>query len=481
MPLAIGVDLGTTKITALALDCTTGKLVAHAAVRNRAERTSSDNKARGYSEWDIREIADLGCSCLIQVSQQLGPQRDEVVGIGNTGQQHGGVVVDPQLKPLTPFVGWQDRRGEEPFPGRPEFTYVRHMQELAGTEAARRTGCRLSTGYLGVTLYWMAQKGLLPAGGKACFVTDYFGALLTGAEPVTEPTSAASSGLLNLQTNRWDADLLEAFGLDENTLPRLVGSGELLGTLTAEMAAKTGFRKGLPVYAGIGDHQASYLGSVADRKRGVLVNVGTGGQVASFTADFHYDTLLETRPFPRGGYVLVSAGLSGGAAYAVLERFFREVGSRLFGLPPGPSHFAVMNELAASVPRGADGLRCEPYFAGTRARPELRGSFTGISTTNFTPRHFARALLEGMARTFQEGYGIVSRNLSEPRPLLVGAGNGVRENPVLAQIIAEEFATILKLPVHQEEAAFGAALLAAVSAGIFPTQDAAGKLIRYAE
>jgi sugar (pentulose or hexulose) kinase len=85
-----------------------------------------------------------------------------------------------------------------------------------------------------------------------------------------------------------------------------------------------------------------------------------------------------------------------------------------------------------------------------------------------------------MARSFVDGYEAISK-LGAPCRRLVGAGNGLRANPVLAQSVAEELGLPLAFPRHREEAAFGAALLAAVGAGVYPDLTAAGRLIRYEE
>jgi sedoheptulokinase len=114
-----------------------------------------------------------------------------------------------------------------------------------------------------------------------------------------------------------------------------------------------------------------------------------------------------------------------------------------------------MNALAKGAARGAGGLRCEPLFTGTRAEPDRRASWTNISDENFTPANMIRALLEGMARAFREGYERILTATGTACARLVGAGNGIRENPVLAGIIAEEFGLPLAVPAHREEAAFG--------------------------
>jgi sugar (pentulose or hexulose) kinase len=477
MPIVLGIDLGTTTITALALDAESGDVLACRTAANQAEVTAPADRARGRREWDVCRIAEAGCDCLRAAADQLGDRRREVAGVGITGQQHGVVVVGPGLAPLTPFVNWQDRRGDEIDP-RTRETFVRRANALAGPDAARRAGCRLATGYLAVTLFWMKQTGALPPAGTACFVMDYFGAALTGGAPVTDPTCAASSGALDVGAGKWDAAVIAALGLPPAMFPEVRQSGDPLGGLTAEATARTGLPEGLPVFVGIGDNQASFLGSVARRSDTALVNVGTGGQVTAFTDTFQYDPRLETRPFPRGGFLLVAAGLCGGGSYAVLERFFRAAGEQLFGARPADDLYPLMNRLAAAVPRGADGLRCEPYFTGSRSQPELRASFTGASAENLTPGHLTRALLEGMARSFVDGYEAITK-LGPPCNRLVGAGNGLRANPVLAQAVAEEFGLPLAFPRHREEAAFGAALLAAVGAGVYPDLTAAGRLVRY--
>jgi sugar (pentulose or hexulose) kinase len=478
MPIAVGTDLGTTTLTALALDTATGEILAGWTAANTAAVTAVGDKSRGFCEWDARAIADRAAAGLRGIAGQLGRRRDQVAAIGITGQQHGVVLVDDTCIPRTPFINWQDRRGDQPERGTGQ-TYAGRALDLVGAEAPRRAGCRLASGYMGVTLFWLKTAGMLPAGATACFLMDYFAAVLTGRPPVTDPTCAASSGLFNLADGDWDRASIAALGLPRTLFPPVLPSGEPLAGLSPALAEATALPAGVPVCVGIGDNQASFLGSVADRGATVLVNVGTGGQVTTYTDQLYCDALLETRPFPRGGFLLVCAGLCGGRAYAVLERFFRDVGVQLFGLTPGEPLYPILNRIAGQVPRGADGVRCEPLFAGTRACPEQRAAWSGISAENFTPAHLARALLEGMARAFRTGYESIRRHSRCEHRRLVGAGNGLRENPLLSRLVAEEFGLPLELSRHREEAAYGAALMAAVGTGLVPDFASAGRLIRY--
>jgi sugar (pentulose or hexulose) kinase len=477
MPVLLGVDLGTTTITAVALDARTGKLHARSTRPNHAEITAAAGKARGFSEWDAAKIVDAAYDCLRATRGKLDVPDKEIAGIGITGQQHGAVLYEENHATRPLLINWQDQRGAQPYAG--DQTYVQRALELVGSDAAERTGCRLATGYLAVTLFWLRENDALPHSTRACFLTDYFAGSLTKTRPVTDPTNAAAGGVFDVTTGDWDFELLEALALSPSIVPDVRGSGERLGGLAAGPAETLGLAAGLPVFVGIGDNQASFLGAVASRDDSMLVNVGTGGQVAAYTDRFTYDPALETRPYPRGGYLVVCAGLCGGRSYALLEQFYREVGKRFFGLASTEPLYEVMNRLAAEVPPGAEGLCCAPFFTGTRAQPELRAFWGGVSATNFTPGHMARALMEGMAVSFQHGYEAIAQLTHKTVRHLVGSGNGLRENPVLAHIVAEQMALPLTLPAHREEAAYGAALLAAVGAGIYPDLLAAGRVIHY--
>ncbi|MDQ1256158.1 MAG: hypothetical protein QG656_754, partial [Candidatus Hydrogenedentes bacterium] len=413
---------------------------------------------------------------LSAVTRRLADRRGEMAGLCVTGQQHGVVVADGALHPATSLINWQDRRCEEPFPGL-DVTYVEHAVALAGPDAPRRTGCRMAAGWMGATLFWMRTNEVLPPSGTACFIMDFFRSALTGQAPVTDPTNAAASGLFDVSRRTWDDAIVEALGIPKALLPEIVETGQASWTVSAAAASRTGLPEGLPVFVGMGDNQASFLGSVADRGRSVLVNVGTGAQVSAYTETFVYAPPLETRPFPMGGYLLTYAGLCGGRSYALLEGFFRAVGREILGVEVRESVYEAMNALALSVADGADGLGCEPLFAGSRENPELRGTLTGMSTENFTPAHLTRALLEGLADELYDHFDRIQAAAGKTYDRLTGAGNGLRKNSVLTGLVAKRFAMPLTFPRHREEAALGAALVAGVGSGALPDLDAAGRLL----
>ncbi len=475
MPIVVGVDLGTTKITSVAVDTLSGQILAIGTAANEANVTRPEDRIRGYSEWRADLILVAAIRCLSSLSQQLGSRVRDVAGISITGQQHGMVLIDATtLQPVSPLINWQDRRALELMPNGLS-TWLTAARTALGGDAWKRTGCWLHPGFMAMTLFELQQRQQLPANARALFIMDYFATALTGQPPITEPSCAGSSGVFNVRSRQWDDEAIKALGLPRSLFPTVHEADHGIGGITAEQSQATGLPVGTPVFAPLGDHQASFLGSIADRRNSVLVNVGTGAQVAVYTDGFDFQLPIELRPCPCGGNLLSNVGLSGGWSYQVLEQFFQDVGHTLFESASANKLYEVMSRLAATVPAGADGLRCEPQFSGTRLDPTVRGSITGLSPQNFTARHLSRALLEGMGRSLHHGFQAIHQITGHLPTALIAAGNGLRENPLLADIVSTSFDLPITFTRHREEAAFGAALVASVGAKVFANLDEAAK------
>jgi len=485
MAFHLGVDVGTTKIAAVVVDSTSGREVVVKDVPNDTETTSAADKARGRSEWDAAASMKRAFECI--ASAVVGARGGEIEGIGVTGQMHGMVLL-ADGSPVSPFFGWQDRRCQEMLPGR-DVNYIDRMMQLAGVGGFAGTGCPPATGYMGSTLFWLAQNGdarvTRSAAGAArdhvmaCFLPDYLVLRLTGRGPVTDPTDAAGAGVLDVTTGAWNKALISKLGLKTDIFPPILKSGAVAGGLTAEAAKALGLKAGIPVCVACGDNQAGFAGSVADPPDSILVNIGTGAQVSAWVPGCPSAENLDTRPHVDGGYLLVGAPLCGGVSYAFLRNFLLAVGRSFFGARGDEDIYERMNSLAAAVPAGADGLRCEPLFTGSRLDPQRRASWNGMSPANFTPGHFARAILEGVAEQVRLHYADMLGGGMKPRRQLICTGNGVRRNSLLAEILSNAFQMPLRVTVSTEESAFGAALLAAVGSGEFASLRDAAKLVAY--
>jgi len=458
----LGVDVGTTTIAGVVLDTDSSQAVARYSTSNDSS-FPGDEQAAGHSEWDIDRMVELALEAIAGLADQV--EVESLTGIGITGQMHGMVLLDDDCYPVSPFVGWQDQRCEEQVSA--GTTYLEQMRELAG-DGFEHSGCTPATGYMGATLFWLKQNNLLPADTTACFAPDYLVSRLCDTTPVTDPTNAASAALFDVMAGAWNEELIASLGLNTTHLPPVWPTCQVVGNLTESAAALTGLPAGLPVANGCGDNQASFAGSVGDYERSILVNIGTGAQISAFTDQPLLAEGLDLRPALGNGFLLVGAGLCGGRSYQLLRDFFYQVGREIFGRADVPEIYDVLNQLASEVPAGADGLHCEPLFTGTRQQPERRATWRGMSGTNFTPGHMARALLEGLAEQIKMLYERMQQAGLSDHDLLVGSGNAIRKNQLLADILSASFGMPLQMTRYMEEAAVGAALCAAVATGEFP-------------
>lgn len=484
MPLTLGLDLGTTSISAIAVD-DAGSVRCVETVANDAARAV----ASGRAEQDPLRIRQRAMACLATVAAKVRGER--LTGLGLTGQMHGVLLCDAGSRPVSPLITWQDRRAlERPAsdPRGPHF--LDRLLARTDDDLLRRSGCRFAAGYLGTTLYTLRQQHALPAEPwRASLLVDWLAASLCDKTwLVTDPSNAASTGLFDVSLGQWSDRLLAAAEVEASRLPEVRPSGAILGGLAREVATLCELPVGLPVCNAIGDNQAAILGSVPAGLPTIQINVGTGGQINWPLPAFARLPGMDTRPLPIDRLMVVGAGLSGGDAFAWVNHTVRHW-LQAFGVARSSDEvYRRLMELAVEESQ-RDGLECEPLFRGTRRQPMARGSFTGIGYDNFTVGRVARAVLWGIAEGFhalwREGMTAwrtqgLGDEIDASRPL-IGSGNGLRQNPLLVAAIREKFSRRVLFAAHPEEAAYGAALLAGVSTAMWPDLPTAGRCIRHIE
>ncbi|MEX0703004.1 MAG: FGGY family carbohydrate kinase [Planctomycetales bacterium] len=451
MSVAVGLDIGTTSISAASVSRDGGVTAV-----SRSNDASVGGRPAGCAEQNPRRLREIAIEVLRELASRL---TESPHCLGLTGQMHGGLLVDARRRPLSNLITWQDRRATQVSPtGR---TWLEEFRERCPTGGFEGTGCQPSAGYLAVTLFTLIGQGEMPSGAAiAACAADWIAAELCGGPIVTDPTHAASTGAFDVRDGTWSHELIEAGELDAALFPRVSPSGEPIGRLRRDIARAVGLPEGLPVCNSVGDNQAAFLGCVPFGDPSVNINVGTGGQISWPVADFVRAAGMDTRPLPPDRFLLVGAGLVGGDAYAWMGRTVAKWLAEFGGAVDAEAIFAHFDELAEAAPEDCGGLRCEPLFRGTRQRPDVRGTFAGVDAENFTPGNAARAVLTGIA----EGFRSLWMEAGESRPTrferIIGSGNGLRKNPLLARIIARTFGKEVWLPRHREEAAVGAAILA---------------------
>ncbi len=444
-PLLLGIDIGTTSISAQVVASDSGVCVQTYNFEHNAAVL-----VEGYPDAYAADADRLIQRTMALIASVTATYKG-IASIGIAGQMHGVICLDEEGKILSPLYTWQNGFGQRKPGG--NRTVCEEITALCGET--------IPTGY-GITTYYALRKlGLLPENtARIVTVTDLLAARLTGTTPVLHPTNAAAMGAYDLATSEFKEDVLSKLNIPRTVLPEVAQDYTVVGCYDGK----------IPVAASIGDNQAGLFGSLAD-DRMVLVNVGTSSQVSVITDD-PTPSGGEVRPYFDGRYIRSGAALCGGRAYALLKNFIRSV---VCGLGMEVSDRAIydyLNRAAEEV--GDDPLAVSTQFAGTRTDPAVRGSITHIGLHNFTPEALSAGVLFGMMGELYELYAAMG---SENDALsIVGSGNAMRKNPALCKICTEVFGKKLLLPLHTEEAAFGAALFGGVSAGIITRKESYSRI-----
>lgn len=449
----IGLDIGTTTISGLLVDGISGRALMHQTIPNDAAIKSKHPWERQQDPERIFAI----CSGLLS---DFMAQADSLGGIGLTGQMHGMLYVDETGSACGNLVSWQDERGNLPTPE--GVSHCEQIRQITGRDAA--------TGFGLVTLYYDIKHGRIPAQArKICTISDYIGMRLMGRKtPLIHASNAASLGLFQLEEGDFDRDRIEMLGIDPSLLPE-ISRGECAQGETPD---------GIPVAVAIGDNQASFLGSVGEGAS-TLINIGTGSQISTAIPQLiEAGEGLECRPYVDSKYLLNGSGLCGGSAYAILERFFQQVIQEFTGTEPN-GLMRLMDALAERVDPSEERLHIDTRFRGTRREPALRGSIQGIGAHNFTPGDLAYSFMLGICEELHNLYLGMPKGRAQDN-YFVASGNAVRKSAIERRMLMELFGAPIKIPTSNEEASFGAALMA-LHVAEDKDWDEIAKLIHYTE
>jgi len=472
MGILIGLDIGTTKLCAVAFDAESGSMGGVEDAPNDAQLPCEPDAA----EQDASAIIGKAVSLLARLVQDVRGKSRSVDAIGVTGQMHGVVLADGEGVPVTPLVTWQDGRGNRPFAGT-GHSYADELARRLGPAAVEASGCSPASGFGAVTLLRMAAENCLPRNVTALTMHDLVVRALCGVA-ATDPTDGASWGVFDVRHgNRWLPEARQAVGLrDDVGLPAIAPTGSLAGSLLPSVASAVGVAAGTPVAVAIGDNQASFFGSVPSVADSVLFNLGTGGQMSVAADTFQRATGLDTRPLVEGQWLMVGASLCGGRAYQILRDFFAAVGRDLFGASDTTGLYAAMGALADASDEDCGGLCADTRFEGARVSPSLRGCVARISSSNLRPGNLARAVIVGMIEELVEFYR-QAESCGAAASVAAGSGNGLRRNAIARLELERRLGMRLRMPPHQEEAAVGAALTAGVASGVYADWNDAGKAL----
>lgn len=464
----LGIDVSTTATKALLID-EAGSVVAVAAAEYPFETPRPL-----WSEQDASLFWDGTVKSVRAVLAKSGIAASEIAGVGLTGQMHGLCALDAAGAPLRPCILWNDQR---------TAAQCAEITERVGkARVLQLTGNPVLTGFTAPKILWMAQNEpeLYARIAHVLLPKDYARYRLTG-EFYGEVSDASGTSLFDVGQRRWSDEMLSALEIPRSWLPQVTESPVASARISAAAAAATGLVEGTPVIGGGGDQAAQAVGTGIVGEGIISVTVGTSGVVFAQSDAYRVEPAGRLHAFCHavpGKWHLMGVMLSAAGSF----RWFRDaVGQheRFLAEQTGRDVYDILTEEAAQAPAGCEGLLFLPYLTGERAPhpdPLARGAFVGL-TVRHGKAHLVRAVLEGVSYGLRDSLelmkalGVVSTQ--------VRVSGGGAASALWRQILADVFNTEIVTVNVTEGAAFGAALLAGVGAGIYDSpQDACARTIK---
>jgi xylulokinase len=373
---------------------------------------------------------------------------------------HGAVVLDRAGEVLRPAILWNDQRTAA------ECDVIRAA--LGGVERlVAITGNDALTGFTAPKLVWIRdhEPEIWAQIAHVLLPKDYVRLQMTG-EYALDKADGAGTILFDLAARDWSAEMLRTLEIDPAWLPATFEGPAVTGSITIEAADATGLRAGTPVVAGGGDQAANGVGVGAVAPGVIALSLGTSGVIFAATDRPLFEPRGRVHAFCHAvpdRWHMMSVMLSAAGSL----RWFRDA------LAPGVA-FADLAAPAGEVAAGSDGLLFLPYLTGERSPhpdPLARGAFVGLTVTH-DRRHLTRAVLEGVAFGLRDGLDLMIEAGMAPPSQIRASGGGIA-SPVWRQILADVLGAEIATVNTTEGAAYGAAILAAVGAGWFPSVEVA--------
>ena len=437
----LGIDCGTQSTKTIALDFETGEILA------------VSQKAVGFvpglppaaMEQDPRAWTIAAEHTICEVLSQLGGRRDEVRGLGVSGQQHGLVVLDEQDEVIRPAKLWCDTSTTAQC-----AQITEHFGGPNGIVAL--IGNTMRTGYTAPKILWMRQNE--PQNWQRTATVflphDYLNFWLTGVKRM-EFGDASGSALFDVELRQWSAKLIDYVAEDlPGKLPPVKSSRQAHGILREELGKKWNLGKLPMVSAGGGDNMMAAIGTGNVQPGVVTASLGTSGTLFAFAATPVVDPLGEMAAFcdSTDNWLPLVCTMN----LTLVTEHLRE----LFGW-----NRDQFEDQLRKVPAGSDGLLMLPYLTGERTPdlPNGTGTLHGLTLKNFTVAHLARAALEGV--TAGLGYGLARFRELGLNPTEIRLTGGGSNSPLWRQVCADVF-DVPTVCLHDGE---GAGLGAAIQAG----------------
>lgn len=463
------VDVGATSVKVVLFD-SDGRIVA-----SRGREYALITNDGGHVELPPEVYWETLKQCVGQILAAEGMKAGDIAIITVSTQGETFVTLDQRGKAMGNAIIWIDTRaGAEAQQilgrfGRDEFFQKTGLGEVSAIWPA----CK----YL-----WLKrnQPGRFAATQKFLLLQDYLIYRLTG-EFVCELTNASSCGYLNINTDQWWPEMMEFLGVKPQQFGRLTPSGRIVGPLHKRAAEELGLSAKTVVATGAQDQTASALGGGNIRAGIVTETTGTALVVTRTIDAPRYDLDANVNYVPHsvpGRFIVLGVSQTAG----MVLKWFKDTFCGQEIAAAGERVYGVLDEMAAKVAAGSDGLTVSPHFSGKLfpvTDASLRGVFRGVSL-HHTKAHFIRAIMESVAFMLRENIEYMDRAYG-PSESVISLGGGARSR-LWTQLKANVLGRPVDLLECSESPSLGSAMLAAVAMGAAPDiAQAAKRFVRVKE
>lgn len=400
-----------------------------------------------------------------------GKRAEEIMVLTITTQGETMVPVDKEGKPLHNAIVWLDTRAAE------ESAIIGSLIDT--DEFYRNTGLpEISPACPVSKILWFKRNRseLYEKVYKFLLLEDYLLFRLTG-EYVTELSLMSSTGYFNINDGKLWRKVLNTIGINGMFFPDILPCGKVIGNVTIQSATELGLSTSTVISTCAMDQISSAIGAgniypgIVTETTGTALAIGATADKADYdnagrvNIYRHYNESFLILPYcPTAGIVLKWF------KDEFCEREIKESDEK------GRSVYQLLDEAASNVKPGADGLVLIPHLAGSLSpdiNPYARGVFFGIGLETKKP-HFIRAILESIGYMLRENLELLEAMGIKVREIRsLGGGSGSKLwNSIKADIIYKHI-TVMEQP---ESTSLGAAILGAVSVGLYDSVEEACKL-----
>ncbi len=455
-PTALGIDIGSSSVKVSLLDIETNTCIASAT--NPSVEMPIDALKSGWAEQDPEMWWRYVCEGIRQISAQH-PMSD-VAAVGITYQMHGLVAVDEAGKPLRKSIIWCDSRAVE--------IGDKALNEL-GKEKCLEHLLNSPGNFTASKLAWVRQNepDIFSRVHKFMLPGDYIAYRLSG-QIMTSESGLSEQILWDFKENGRADFVADYYGIPEETIPEACKSIGIQSETTPEIESLLGIPAGTPISYRAGD-QPNNAFSLNVLDAGEIASTGgTSGVVYGVTDTPEADPLSRVNTFvhvnhsaetPRYGILLCINGTG------IMNSWVRK------NVMQSGVDYRRMNEMAAEVPAGSEGLLSIPFGNGAE---RVLGNvcpgagLAGIDLNRHTSSHILRAVQEGIAYSFRYGIDIMKDMGLQPNIIRAGYAN-MFLSPVFTRTLAT--LTGAKIELYNTDGSLGAARGAALGAGLYKSRE----------